>query len=129
MDQYNWTRIGSVYNTGSLFHSEIANYLQNATNCSTNKKVELFIGLRGVKQLYLEAAVSSIRNKETTIIVSMLNAYQISAILHLAEEQNLVFPQYSWIHIEKLQGYFQYFGLIDNSTFGHYFSSCSNNTR
>ena len=120
MDQFNWTRIGIVYNTGSLFHSEIAKHLQTRIK-SSMKLIDLCIGISGTREFYLEAALSSIKNRETTIIVSMLNVRQTVAILKVAVEKKIVLPHYLWIHIEKLQRYFRHFGLLNNSTFGHIF--------
>ena len=121
MDQFNWSRIGIVYNTGSLFHSEIARHLEMKIKFSTSKKVDLYFGISGTKEIYLETAVSRIKNRETTIIVSLLSASQTAAILKLATEQKLVLPHYLWIHIEKLQRYFRNYDLLSNSTFGQMF--------
>ena len=120
MDQFNWTRIGIVYNTGSLFHSEIAKHLQNKIK-SSMKTVDFYFGISGSREFYLEAAVSGIRNRETTIIVSLLSASQTAAILKLAISENVVLPQYLWIHVEKYQSYFRDFDFISNTTFGHIF--------
>ena len=120
MDQFNWTRIGIVYNTGSLFHSEIAKHLHNRTK-SSMKTVDFYFGISGTREFYLEAAVSGIRNRETTIIVSLLSASQTAAILKLAISENMVLPQYLWIHVEKDQSYFRDFDIVSNATFGHIF--------
>ena len=120
MDQFNWTRIGIVYNTGSLFHSEIAKHLHNRTK-SSMKTVDFYFGISGTREFYLEAAVSGIRNRETTIIVSLLSASQTAAILKLAISENVVLPRYLWIHVEKYQSYFRDFDFVSNATFGHIF--------
>ena len=121
MDQFNWTRIGIVYNTGSIFHSEVAKHLQNKIRFFTTKKVDFYFGISGTRELYLETAVSGIKNRETTIIVSLLSVSQTAAILKLATEQKVVLPHYLWIHIEKLQRYFRNYYLLSNSTFGQIF--------
>ena len=121
MDQFNWSRIGIVYNTGSLFHSEIAKYLLNKIKNFPTKKVNFYFGISGTREFYLETAVSNIKTRETTIIVSMLNENQTAAILKLATEQKVVLPHYLWIHIEKLQRYFRNYDLLSNSTFGQIF--------
>ena len=120
MDQFNWTRIGIVYNTGSLFHSEIAKHLHNRTK-SSMKTVDFYFGISGTREFYLEAALSGIRNRETTIIVSLLSASQTAAILKLAISENVVLPRYLWIHVEKDQIYFRDFDFVSNVTFGHIF--------
>ena len=120
MDQFNWTRIGIVYNTGSLFHSEIAKHLHNRTK-SSMKTVDFYFGISGTREFYLEAALSGIRNRETTIIVSLLSASQTAVILKLAISENVVLPRYLWIHVEKDQSYFRDFDFVSNATFGHIF--------
>ena len=63
MDQFNWTRIGIVYNTGSIFHSEVAKHLQNKIRFFTTKKVDFYFGISGTRELYLETAVSGIKKQ------------------------------------------------------------------
>ena len=124
MDQYNWTRIGVVYDIGSVFHSEIAKILMKNIKLSTSKKVTFSLGLRGTRKFYLDAAISNIRGTETTILISLLSVSQTEALLNRALTQGLVYPQYTWIHIRKLQEYFQNNETIDavhNATRGHIF--------
>ena len=116
MDQYNWTRIGIVYNMGSYFDSEFAEYL--VQNLRTNSKVISFsIGIRGTRKFYLDTVISNIIDMETTILVSLLNAKQTEALLYRVLAHGLVYPQYTWIHIGQLQRTFNNVG--HNATHGH----------
>ena len=118
MDQYNWTRIGIVYNMGSSFNSEIAEYL--AQNLKSNSKIITFsFGIRGTNKFYLDTAISDIKRTETTILVSLLNAEQTEALLHQALAQNLVYPRYTWIHIEQLQHMYKFNNVDHAATRGH----------
>ena len=51
LDQYNWSRIGIVYDTDSLFDSEMARHLEQTVSNSTNKTIEFSFGLRTVHVL------------------------------------------------------------------------------
>ena len=116
MDQYNWTRIGIVYNMGSSFDSETAEYLVRNL-ISHSKMITFSIGIRDTRKFYLDTAISNIMDTKTTILVSLLNASQTEALLYRALAQGLVYPQYTWIHIEQLQ---HQFNNVDYSaTHGH----------
>ena len=107
MDQFNWTRIGIVYNTESLFHSEIAKHLEHTIKHLSTKFVTFDLGIRETRDFYLNAIISSIKDTKTTIIVSLLEVHQTEAMLYRILQHGLVYPQYAWIHIEKVQQYFQ----------------------
>ena len=116
MDHYNWTKIGIAYNMESSFDSETAKYL--VQNLRSNSKMITFsIGIRGTRKFYLDTAISNIIDTETTILVSLLNAKQTEALLYRALAHGLVYPQYTWIHIEQLP---HTFNNVDyNATHGH----------
>ena len=101
MDQYNWTRIGVVFNSGSLFHSEIARNLEQAM-VSMNKTTLFSLGMRGTRDFYLNTAITKIRNEQATILVSLLNINQETALTSRAIAEKLVYPAYTWIHVENL---------------------------
>ena len=118
MEQFNWTRVGIVYNTESLFHSRLAKNLKQKIS-STAKNVTFFLGIRQTIELYLNTAISNINETDTTILVSLLVVKQTEELLKKILENGLVYPKYIWIHIEKVQRYFQNNSSIYNATRGH----------
>ena len=106
MNQFHWTRVGIVYDTGSVFHYEIARYTVQSIRESSNKSIAFSIAVRGTKSYYFDAVVSQIKSKETTILVSMLSTKQLSALLSKTYHNGMVYPQYAWIHIEKSRNSF-----------------------
>ena len=121
MDQYNWTRVGIVYNLGSIFHSEIAKHLYKHIENSTNEyKITFFFGMRGTKSFYLKDVITSIKDTETTILISLLNVNQTAVLLNRTIlEEKLAYPKYIWIHIEKLQRYFENNGFREVANISH----------
>ena len=97
LDQYNWSRIGIVYNTDSLFHSEMARHLEQTVSNSTNKTIEFSFGLAGTRDVYLKSAIFNIRNWQTTIIISMLTTFQTAALFNMTKEMGVTYPTYLWI--------------------------------
>ena len=106
LDQYNWSRIGIVYDTDSLFHSEMARHLEQTVSNSTNKTIEFSFGLAGTRDVYLRSAIFNIRNWQTTIIVSMLTRFQTAALFNMTKEMGVTYPIYLWIHVERVQSDF-----------------------
>ena len=51
MDQFNWTRVGIVYNTDSSFYSELAMDIEQKIKESGNKSVAFSSGIRGTQVL------------------------------------------------------------------------------
>ena len=99
MDQYNWNRIGVVYNADSVFSSEIAIGLEQKVKASS-KIIAFILGIRKTKEFYLDAAISNINNQETTILVSILSTDQENALLSRVTNEMLIYPEYIWIHVE-----------------------------
>ena len=100
MDQFHWTRVGIVYDTGSVFYYETARYTVQLIRESNNKSIAFSIGVRGTKSYYFDAVVSNIKSKETTILVLMLNTKQSSALLSKTYHNGMAYPQYVWIHVK-----------------------------
>ena len=120
MDYFNWTRIGILYNVGSVFHSEIARNLHQ--KITTSKNLTFSFGLQDLGKLYIETAISNIIDTETTIVVSLLDEHQTEVLLSETLKRGLVYPRYMWIHIEKLQSYYESSKLrheVYNATRGH----------
>ena len=105
MDQYNWTRIGVVYDLGSLFYSESMAYIEQNIKASHNKNIEVSVGVRELKSIYFEQAISDIKSKGVAIVIVLLNPEQSSMLLSQALDSQLVYPQYTWIHYETTLQY------------------------
>ena len=120
MDYFNWTRIGILYNVGSVFHSEIARNLHQ--KITSSKNLTFSFGLQDLGKLYIKTAISNIIDTETTIVVSLLDEHQTEVLLSETLKRGLVYPRYTWIHIEKLQSYYESSKLrheVYNATRGH----------
>ena len=102
MDQYYWNRIGIVFDLESVLYSGIANDIEQKVKDSTYKTIKFVLGMRKTKDFYLKAAISNIKNQQSIILVSLLNLEQEAALLHRAIDENLVYPDYTWIHVDKL---------------------------
>ena len=104
MDQYNWSgnRIGVVFDVGHILYSGIANDIERKVKASTNKTIKFILAMRKTYDFYLDAAISNIKSQQTTILVSLLDPEQEAALLHRAIDENLVYPDYIWIHVERL---------------------------
>ena len=114
MDQYNWTRIGVLYDTGSSFFSDSMRYLEQKIKKSSNKTIDLSIGIRGTKYLYFNYAISNIKSHNVTILVCLLNMEQSSILLSVAVDGGVVYPTYTWIHIESVVQYLLDQESVDN---------------
>ena len=68
MDQFNWARIGVVYDSDSALYSEVARHLQYMIKESKNKSIAFSLGIGGTESYYIDAVVSNIISKETAII-------------------------------------------------------------
>ena len=100
MDQYNWSRIGVIFAEDSVFFSGIAKHL-NQLLCSVNKSVEFSVGIRATKYYYIDSAISYIKTKNVSIIASLLYPTQEHALQTRAIKENLLYPDYVWIHVER----------------------------
>ena len=119
MDQYNWTRIGIVYNIESVFHSKIASNLEQKITSHSTRSIIFNVGLRDTQKLYLDTAISNIKDLEATVLVSLLTTAQTEALLLETLQHGLTYPQHTWIHVEKLQIYFKSNPAVFNATRGH----------
>ena len=99
MDQFNWTRIGIVYNIDSSLFSELAKDIDQKIKASSNKTVAFSLGIRGTKAYYLDTVISNIKSRETGVLVKLVNLRQSHAILSLAYRHGLIYPRYTWIHV------------------------------
>ena len=95
MDQYNWTRIGVVYDTQSVFHTQIVEHLVKKITASTNKTVVFSIGIRNTF-----TTISSIQSKasETTIVVTVLDLQRAIAVQSMVQNQSSASAIF-WIHL------------------------------
>ena len=99
MDQFNWTRIGIVYNIESSLYSELANDIQRKVRASNNKTVAFNSGIRGTKAYYLDTVISNIKSSESGVLVKLISLRQTHALLSLAYRHGLIYPHYTWIHV------------------------------
>ena len=100
MDQYNWSRIGVIFAEDSVFFSGIAKHLNQLLH-SVNKSVEFSVGIRATKYYYINNAISYIKTKDVSIIALLLYPEQEQALQTQAIKDNLVYPDYVWIHVEQ----------------------------
>ena len=99
MDQFNWTRVGIVYDTGSILYSELATDLEQKIKQSGNKSVAFSLGIGGTKAYYLDTVISNIKSKESGVIVTLLDLRQAQALLSYTYRHGLIYPHYTWIHV------------------------------
>ena len=102
MDQYNWNRIGVVFDRNSVSSSEIVYDLYHKIQASPRKKIEFYVNMRETDDFYLDAAISNIKNRQISILVSLLNLKQSAALLARTVDENLVYPDYTWLHVDRL---------------------------
>ena len=121
MAQYNWTRIGIVYNTKSVFYSEVAKDLKHKFTNSM-KQITFLFGLSDTRKLYLDTAIYNIIDTDTSILLLLLDEHQTEAFLIETLKYGLVYPHFISIHIEKLQSYYESSELkhlVYKATHGH----------
>ena len=99
MDDFNWKRVGLVYNSDSVFTSEIAVYFEQKTR---SKKLVFSEEIRGTNKIYFDRVISQIKSQGVTILVVMLDGQQDSILVTRALKEGLLYPQYTWIHVETL---------------------------
>ena len=56
--------------------------------------------LSGTNEIYFDIVISHIKAQGVTILVVMLDAEQDSILVTHALEKGLLYPQYTWIHVE-----------------------------
>ena len=100
MDQFGWSTIGLVYDVGSAFHLETAQYFSRQIKESNNKTIAFDIALSGTNPLYFEQVLFQLRNSEETIMLVSLNAHQVCLLLNQTLNEGFVYPQYTWILVE-----------------------------
>ena len=101
MDQFNWTRVGIVYDMDSSLYSELAKDIEQRIKQSGNKSVAFSLGIRGTKAYYLDAVISNIKSKETGALVTLLSSKQAIALMKQAYNHGLIYPHYTWIHVAR----------------------------
>ena len=99
MDQFDWTKIGIVYNLESSFYSELAKHIEGKIKESSNKSLAFSLGIRKTNSYYLDGVISNIKSKESGVLVSLLNVRQTKALLRHVHHHRLVYPHYIWIHV------------------------------
>ena len=96
MDQYNWTRVGVVYDTTSDFYVHVMEHLVQTITASENKSVVFSNGMSN--KLY--TLPSTIQRKEVNILVTVLDPNQATTVQLLAQNEMLI--NVVWIHIKTL---------------------------
>ena len=105
MDKYNWNRIGIVYDIGSRSYSEIAKNLNTRISNLVDKSVVFTTAVRGNANIYFESIIENIKSLRVTVLVVILNEQQASILLEKTLSKSLIYPEYTWIHIELLLQY------------------------
>ena len=101
MDEFNWTRVGLVYNIDSEYTRDIAVDFEQKIKSSRNKFfLVVSEELSGTNEIYFDIVISHIKAQGVTILVVMLDAEQDSILVTHALEKGLLYPQYTWIHVE-----------------------------
>ena len=100
MDQFGWSTIGLVYDVGSAFHLETAQYFSRQVKESNNKTIAFDIAVSGTNPLYFEQVLFQLRNSEETIMLVSLNAHQVCLLLNQTLNEGFVYPHYTWILVE-----------------------------
>ena len=99
MDQFNWTRVGIVYNIESPLYTGVAKDVEQKIKQSSNKSVAFSMGIGGSKAYFLDPVISNIKSMETGVLVKLLNGRQTRALASLAYQHRLIYPHYTWIHV------------------------------
>ena len=102
LDEFNWKRVGLVYNSGSAFTRETAVDFEKKIKSSSSKNLVFSEEIRGTTKIYFDRVISRIKSHGVTILVVMLREEQDSILLSRALEEGLLYPQYTWIHVETL---------------------------
>ena len=100
MDEFNWKRVGLVYISDSVFTREIAVNFEQKIKSSRSKKLVFSEEIRGTIKIYFDRVISHIKSQGVTILVVMLNTEQDSILVTRALNEGLLYPQYTWIHVE-----------------------------
>ena len=100
MDEFNWKRVGLVYNSGNIFTPETAVDFEKKIKSSRSKKLVFSEEIIDTTKIYFDRVISNIKSQGVTILVVMLNAEQDSILVTRALNEGLLYPQYTWIHVE-----------------------------
>ena len=105
MDHFSWTRVGVVYDLSSTSSWSVS-YLEQAIKTSHNKSIVFTVAVRGTKAVHYQQVISEIQSSEVTVILVMLHSNeQTSILLSHVHRQQLVHPQYTWIHYDTTLQY------------------------
>ena len=116
MEQFNWTRIGVVYNSGSVFTTENAKYFEQKIRAIRQTNVVFNIGISGTREIYIDYVISNIKSHGVTILIVMLAVEQDSILLSRVVQEGLVYPDYTWIHVEIVPQWLLKEQLISQTT-------------
>ena len=72
--------------------------------------------IRGMNKIYFDRVISLIKSQGVTILVVMLNAEQDSILVTRALNEGLLYPLYTWIHVEKTPDWLVNEELHDQAT-------------
>ena len=100
MDQYNWTKIGVVYNTKSVYYIDLTEHFVQMIRESFNKTIEFSLGVDNA--LNFDKIASNIKRKGTAILVTILNPQQTASLHFNALQETLMHIQTIWISINTL---------------------------
>ena len=100
MDRFGWTKIGLVYDIGSVFHAETARYFFRKIKESSSKTITFDVAVRGTNNLYFQQILFHLRNSDETIMFVSLNAHQACLLLNHTLNEGFVYPYYTWILVE-----------------------------
>ena len=114
MDQFNWNRIGIVFDSGSVFYTESANYLNQQLRVH-NKSVLFISEIRDTNIVYFDSVISTVKSSGSTVLAVLLNEVQTSLLLKMALLEHLIYPRYTWIHVEVMLSYLMNENGISNT--------------
>ena len=100
MDQFNWGRVGLVYNSGNVFTHELARNFEQKLKLSKRKSLVFSEEISGTSKICFDRVISNIKSQGVTILVAILREEQDSILVTRAVEEGLLYPQYTWIHVE-----------------------------
>ena len=116
MEKFNWKRVGLVYNSDSAFTSETAVDFEQKIKSSKGKILVFSKEIRGTTKIYFDRVILHIKSQGVTILVVMLDRQQDSILVTRALKEGLLYPQYTWIHVETLPEWLVNKELHDRAT-------------
>ena len=100
MDQFNWHRIGIVYNTGSIFFSDFAKYFELKIRSSRDKYTVFSVAVAGTAMYFFDSIITNMKTEGVTILVVLLNEQQTTILLERTLHEGLIYPYSIWIQIQ-----------------------------